>query len=264
MPEASTPCALRRLGTSQTLAAAPDARQGRIPARTASTKSDVEAAPPRSGVGRRRARRPRLPPGARPLRAVEAVREHERGRAEHGRRAWRCPGRRCLAPSRAPARRSRAPSPRLAEPASPSPPVLASAATSERMSPNVFSVRMTSKRRRDHELEVRSCRRACARARRRRTRCTRTTTSRQSREVSRTFALSTEVTCSCRARASSKPRRAMRSTWSGRYSIVSKTVPRRGRSARRSRGRPRARGRRAGRCRRPAPPQVRVDVELTA
>ena len=49
--------------------------------------------------------------------------------------------------------------------------------------------------------------------------------SRQSRDVARMFALSTEVTCrACRARARTRAARC-RSIWSGRYSIVSKTVP---------------------------------------
>ena len=54
---------------------------------------------------------------------------------------------------------------------------------------------------------------------------TSSTTARHMREVARTLALSTDVSRPWRARASSKPRRATRRTWSGWYSQVSNTVP---------------------------------------
>ena len=115
---------------------------------------------------------------------------------------------------------------RLAEGASPSPPVTA-AARSERMSPNMFSVTITSNcsgfRRELHrgvvdqhvlERHVRVGR-LPARARPAAT-CA---TSRARSPCRPTSA------CRRRDRASSKPRRAIRSTCDGWYSHVSKTVP---------------------------------------
>ena len=104
------------------------------------------------------------------------------------------------------------------------------------------------------------------RARRRHTRArASSTTRRHMRDVSSTFALSTDVSRPPRPRASSKPRRAMRSTCAGWYSHVSKRVPSSRRPLRAEvepadeladdqqiDARP-ARG-----------PQVRVDVELAA
>ena len=119
------------------------------------------------------------------------------------------------------------PSPRLAEPASPSPPVSA-AATSERMSPKVFSVSdHVEAAGREHELDGRVVDEhvleldvgvvgghALDDA------------ARHSREVSRTFALSTEVSAAApRARQlEAAPRDAARPGRGGTR-IVSKTVP---------------------------------------
>ena len=164
---------------------------------------------------------------ARLLRPIEPEGEHERRRAQHPGRVGHPAARRCRAPSRAPARRCPGPqSPRLAEPASPSPPVTA-AASSERMSPNMFSVTITSKR----SGACTSCIAALStsmwssvdvrivgpRPRRRPA-----ATSARSRARSPCRPRSR---CRRRARASSNARRTIRSTWLGWYSHVSKTVP---------------------------------------
>ena len=142
-------------------------------------------------------------------------------------------------------------SPRLAEPASPSPPVTA-AASSERMSPNMFSVTITSKRSGAltsciaalstsmcSSVDVRDSRRATSFA-----------TRRHIREVSSTFALSTEVTLpAARPRELERaPARSARPGSGGTRTCRRPSRPR-GRPSPRSRGRRRARGRSGGRCR---------------
>ena len=113
-------------------------------ASTASPTSRVVALPPRSGVGASASAASTARSSASASSgALEAVAEHERDRAEHrGRVRDALPGdlrRRAvdgLEEARAVVSERRGP-------ASPRPPVTA-AATSERMSPNVFSVRTTS------------------------------------------------------------------------------------------------------------------------
>ena len=223
---------------------------------------------------RRRSRRPRRGPAVRrprsstastaasiraaPRPPVEPVAEHHRHREEGRERVGDAlagdVGRRAVDGLEQARVRS---APRLAEGSIPSEPV-SIADSSLRMSPNMFSVTITSKRggSRDQlhrgvvdqqvvELDV-------GRSRRRR----RSTISRQSREVSSTLALSTEVT-----RAPRPPARA-----GGLEGDAGDPLDLRRPSSRRCRGRGRrrgrcrrsrcrrsARGRRAGRCRRSAP-----------
>ena len=165
--------------------------------RTAWAASAVVARAAEVGAcaGRRRAhdRRPILPP--RPRSSIaEPVAQHQRGRQEHRQRVGdplpRDVGRGAvdrLEQARVRRRPSEAHGSRPIEPVS-------IAASSVRMSPNMFSVTITSKSaRRRRRAASRRCRRACARARRPGTprACTRVTTSRHSREVSSTLALST-------------------------------------------------------------------------
>ena len=141
-------------------------------------------------------------------------------------------------------------SPRLAEGSIPSEPV-SIADSSLRMSPNMFSVRITSKR----DGSETSCIAALSTSRwssstSANSGATPSTVSRHRREVSSTLALSTDVTrgCSARARALSNATRAMRSISATVYSQVSKAPVRRARPSRRSRSRRSARARPAGRC----------------
>ena len=190
-------------------------------ASTASPNSVVVAVPPTSGVGveasarvDRRARRGARAPARR-------ARARARGRASAASRS----GSRAPVPAMSGAepctgsKMPGPPSPRLAEAARPSPPVTA-AATSERMSPKVFSITSTSKRLGSVTICIATAvdeRRGAARRRGSRPR-PRSTTRRHIREVSSTFALSTESSRPPRARASSNARRATRSIWLGWYS----------------------------------------------
>ena len=118
------------------------------------------------------------------------------------------------------------PSPSEAEAASPSPPVTA-AATSERMSPNVFSVSTTSIVSGAFTITIanESTSAWSSRTSGYSAAPSPVTTSRQSREVCRTLTLSTDVSRPARGRASSKARRATRSTSGREYSHVSNQVP---------------------------------------
>ena len=103
---------------------------------------------------------------------------------------------------------------------------MTAAARSLRMSPNMFSVTMTSNR----SGAVASCIAAlstsmCSTLTSGNSGATSLTTRLHIRDVSSTFALSMDVSALRRVRASAKARRTTRRTWSGWYSHVSKTVP---------------------------------------
>ena len=161
---------------------------------------------------------------------------------------WRRPARRCPAPSRAPARtprgRRRLPSDALGSiPIEP----VSIAASSERMSPNMFSVTITSKWRGAATSCIAALSTSSARARCSGTRaaCSSRTTSRHSRLVSSTLALSTLVTRAVAPRRT-RPGRSARSPRACRRSRP--TPSPRCASSRRSRSRRSARARPAGRC----------------
>ena len=123
------------------------------------------------------------------------------------------------------------------------------------MSPNMFSVTTTSSVSGEARPPSRSCRRARDAARRPGTpAASSVTTRRQSRDVSSTFALSTETSRPLRltgASSNAAARRRVRPATGGTRTCRT-PCRRRARRARRSRGRRRARARRGGR-RRPAP-----------
>ena len=114
------------------------------------------------------------------------------------------------------------PSPSEAEASMPSEPVIC-AASSERISPNMFSVTTTSKSagRLMSCIAVLSTSRSSSSTSGYSSSWTRWTISRHMREVSSTLRLSTLVTLFLRLRAASKAWRAMRSTSYSRYSITS-------------------------------------------
>ena len=114
---------------------------------------------------------------------------------------------------------------RLADGASPRPPVTA-AARSLRMSPNMFSVTITS----NCSGVVAICIAAlstsmCSTLTSGNSGAISFTTRRHIRDVSRTFALSMDVSAPRRDCARANALRATRSTWLGWYSHVSYTVP---------------------------------------
>ena len=223
---------------------------------TASPSSPVDAVPPRSGVGvcsaparpRRRARRAsRGRPS--PCSSSSAV------GAEHRRRV-RDPAAGDVRRRAVHGLEEAGPaSPRLADGARPSPPVTA-AARSERMSPNMFSVTMTSNcsGARDelhrgvvdeHVLDARR------RGSRRRSRVDDAPP--HARRLQHVRLVDRRQASGAARGRARRPRRTMRSTWSGGTRRCRRRCRRRARLARRSRARRRARGRSAGRSRRAAP-----------